>query len=201
MRTRKYSNLVLMRAVLRDGPCYFLAMNFADPKTNVLQLGLREGMKVADLGSGPGHYGIAAASVVGNDGKVYLVDIQEDVLRHAIATAHAQGKRNVDMVWGDLERVGGTKLKESSMDAVLLSNTLFQVEHKQELLKETLRILKPGGKLLVIDWAGAYGGIGPDPRHVVTERQAEELFVTGGFYKQKDFRAGAHHYAIVFIKP
>lgn len=176
-------------------------MNFADPRSNVLQLALRDGMKVADLGAGPGHYGIAAAAAVGNDGKVYLVDIQEDVLRHAVSTAHAQGRRNVEMVWGDLERVGGTKLKEASMDAAILSNTLFQVEHKQNLVAEVARILKPGGKLLVVDWAGAYGGIGPDPRHVVSEHQAEELFITGGFYKQKDFRAGAHHYAIVFIKP
>lgn len=176
-------------------------MNFADPKSNVLQLGLRDGMKVADLGSGVGHYGLAASGIVGADGRVYLVDIQEDVLRHAVSTAQAQGKRNVEMVWGDLERAGGTKLKDGSMDAVILANALFQVEHKQELLKEILRVLKPGGRLLVVDWAGAYGGIGPDPAHVVSERHAEELFITGGFYKQKDFRAGAHHYAIVFLKP
>ncbi len=176
-------------------------MNFADPKSNVLQLGLREGMKVADLGAGSGHYSLAAAGVVGHDGRVYAVDLQEDVLKHLVDSAHRMGLRNVEMVWGDIERRGGTKLRDHAMDAVILSNVLFQTDQKQELIAEIFRILKPGGKLLVVDWAGAYGGMGPHPGQVVSEHAAEELFITGGFHKVKDFRAGAHHYAIVFTSP
>ncbi|HWU24175.1 MAG TPA: methyltransferase domain-containing protein [Candidatus Paceibacterota bacterium] len=176
-------------------------MNFADPKSNVLQLGLREGMKVADLGAGSGHYSIAAAGAVGMDGRVYAVDIQEDLLKHLVDSAHQMGLRNVEMVWGDIERKGGTKLRDQSMDAVILSNVLFQLAEPKEVIAEILRILKPGGKLLVVDWAGAYGGMGPHPEQVVSEHAAEELFITGGFHKLKDFRAGAHHYAIVFTSP
>lgn len=176
-------------------------MNFADPKSNVLQLGLRDGMKVADLGVGSGHYSLAAAGVVGADGRVYAIDIQEDVIKHVIDSAHRMGLRNIEGIWGDIERQAGTKLRDKSIDAVILSNTLFQLEHKDRAVTEILRILKPGGKLLVVDWAGAYGGIGPSPAHVVTEHQAEELFISAGFHKVKDFRAGAHHYAIVFSVP
>lgn len=176
-------------------------MNFADPKGNVLQLGLREGMKVADLGAGSGHYTLAAAAAVGHDGRVYAVDVQEDVLKHVLDMAHRRGLRNVEMVWGDIENRGGTKLRDHAMDAVIVSNVLFQIGHKQNLVQEALRILKPGGKLLLVDWAGAYGGMGPHPAEVVSEHAAEELFITGGFHKVKDFRAGAHHYAIVFASP
>lgn len=176
-------------------------MNFADPKSNVLQLGLREGMKVADLGAGSGHYSIATAGAVGMDGRVYAVDVQEDLLKHLVDSAHQMGLRNVEMVWGDIERKGGTKLRDQSMDAVILSNVLFQLAEPKELIAEIKRILKPGGRLLVIDWAGAYGGMGPRPEQVVSEHTAEELFITGGFHKLKDFRAGAHHYAIVFTSP
>lgn len=176
-------------------------MNFADPKSNILQLGLREGMKVADLGAGSGHYSIAAAGVVGIDGRVYAVDVQEEVLKHAIDSAHLIGLRNVEMVWGNIERKGGTKLRDHSMDAAILSNTLFQLAEPKQTIAEILRILKPGGRLLVVDWAGAYGGMGPHPEQVVSEHAAEELFITGGFHKLKDFRAGAHHYAIVFTSP
>lgn len=176
-------------------------MNFADPKSNILQLGLREGMKIADLGAGTGHYALAAAGAVGRDGRVYAVDVQEDLLKHLLDSAHRIGLRNIELVWGNIEQKGGTKLKEASMDAAVLSNTLFQIEKKGELVAEILRILKPGGKLLVIDWAGTYNGMGPHPEDVVTEHAAEELFITGGFHKVKDFRAGAHHYAIVFTTP
>lgn len=179
----------------------FIDMNFADPKSNVLQLGLREGMKVADLGAGSGHYSIAAAGAVGMDGRVYAVDVQEDLLKHLVDSAHQMGLRNVEMVWGDIERKGGTKLRDQSMDAVILSNVLFQLAEPKELIAEIKRILKPGGRLLVIDWAGAYGGMGPRPEQVVSEHAAEELFITDGFHKLKDFRAGAHHYAIVFTSP
>ncbi len=183
-------------------PCgIFIVMNFSDPKSNVLQMGLREGMKVADLGSGSGHYSTAAAGVVGREGHVYMVDIQEEVLKHALDTAHGMGLRNVEIVWGNIEHLGGTKLRDQAVDAVILSNVLFQAEDKQSLIAEIKRIIKPGGRLLVVDWAGSYGGVGPVPSCVVSEHSAEELFITGGFHKLKDFRAGAHHYAIVFTAP
>lgn len=176
-------------------------MQFSDPTSNVLQLGLREGMKVGDLGAGSGHYALAAAGVVGSEGRVYAVDVQEDVLARLRTAAQERGLRNIDTIWGDFEKVGGTTLKDQVLDAVILSNVLFQLDHAHGALEEIRRILKPGGRLLVADWAGAYGGMGPHPEQVVSERDAEELFITSGFHKVKDFRAGPHHYAIVFTAP
>jgi ubiquinone/menaquinone biosynthesis C-methylase UbiE len=176
-------------------------MNFSDPRSNVLQMGLREGMKVGDFGAGSGHFSLAAAGVVGQEGKVYAIDVQEDVLAHLHDSMQRAGYRNVETIWGDIEKVGGTKLRDQSLDAVILSNILFQIGSKGDVVKEIKRVLKSDGKLLVVDWAGAYGGMGPAPDHVVTEHEAEELFITGGFYKVKDFRAGPHHYAILFTAP
>ncbi len=176
-------------------------MNFSDPRTNVLQMGLREGMRVGDLGTGTGHYALAAAAVVGPTGRVYAIDVQEDILTHLRDTADHTGHRIIETVWGDIEQHGGTKLREQSLDAVILSNTLFQLEKKDVAVKEIKRNLKSDGKVLVIDWAGSYDGMGPAPENVVSEHAAEELFITGGFYKSKDFRAGPHHYAILFTAP
>lgn len=176
-------------------------MNFSDPKSNILQLGLREGMKVGDFGVGSGHYAIAAAHVVGHAGTVYAVDIQESLLSHVKDAAQRAHIRSIEAIWGNVEKPGGTRLRDYALDAVILSNTLFQLEHKDRAVAEIKRVLTPGGRLLVIDWAGAYGGMGPAPEHVVSEHKAEELFIGGGFHKVKDFRAGAHHYAIVFTAP
>jgi ubiquinone/menaquinone biosynthesis C-methylase UbiE len=176
-------------------------MNFANPKENVLQLGLKEGMKVGDLGAGSGHYAVAAAAVVGSSGYVYAVDIQEDILKRVRDLAEEHHHRNVATIWGDFEKLGGTTLRDHTLDAVILSNTLFQLERKDAALAEIKRILKPGGRVLVIDWAGAYGGMGPAPHHVVSEHAAEELFIGNGFHKTKAFRAGPHHYSIIFTAP
>jgi ubiquinone/menaquinone biosynthesis C-methylase UbiE len=175
-----------------------MTVAFSDPRHNVLQLGLREGMKVADFGSGTGHYAKAAAGVVGASGKVYAVDIQEDVLKHARQNAHQGHHHVIEVVWGDIERKGGTKLRDFSMDAVMLANTLFQIEHRAGLVDEIKRVLKPEGKLLVIDWTQSHGGMGPHHEAVVNEAQAIELFEGAGFRKEKAFSAGPHHYGIVF---
>ncbi|MEK7100827.1 MAG: methyltransferase domain-containing protein [Patescibacteria group bacterium] len=176
-------------------------MNFSDPFSNVLQLGLREGMKVADLGAGVGHHALAASRIVGNTGRVYAVDVQEEVLKHLANSARDTGVKNVETIWGNIERNGGTTLKEASMDAVIISNVLFQLEDVAGAVAEVKRIIKPGGRLLIIDWAGSYDGMGPATAHVVPEHTALELFITGGFHKLKDFRAGPHHYSIVFTAP
>lgn len=173
-----------------------MRMQFADPQGNVLQMGLREGMKVADLGTGSGHYALAAAKAVGEAGMVYAVDVQDDVLTALKNTAKERGIRNIETVWGDVE--GGTTIGTHSLDAVILSNTLFQLEKKEEAIAEIKRILRPGGRVLVVDWAGSYGGLGPVGEHVVPEHEAETLFITRGFHKVKSFRGGPHHYSLLF---
>ena len=175
--------------------------HFSTPRDNVLHLALREGMKVGDFGAGSGHYARAAAPIVGHGGRVYAIDVQEDVLKHLKLNTHEHHQNIINSVWGDIEKPGGTHLRNASLDAIMLANTFFQIENRFALLKEMKRVLKPGGKLLVVDWAGSYGGIGPTPEHVVTEHQAEDFFINGGFHKVKSFRAGPHHYGIVFTSP
>lgn len=164
-------------------------------------MGLREGMRVGDFGAGSGHYARAAAAIVGHTGRVYAVDVQEEVLKHLKLNTHAHHQSTIETVWGDIEKPGGSHLKDASLDAVILANTLFQVENRFGLLQEIRRVLKSGGTLLLVDWAGSYSGMGPHEKHVVTEHEAEDFFITGGFHKVRSFRAGAHHYGIVFTAP
>lgn len=175
-----------------------MSAHFSSPRENVLQLGLREGMKVGDFGAGSGHYTRAAAGVVGHSGKVYAIDVQEDILKHLKLNSQEHHQRIISTIWGDIEKSGGTHLRDQSLDAVLLANTFFQIENRYGLLGEIKRVIKPGGKLMLVDWAGSYGGMGPAPEKVVPEHEAEGFFINGGFHKVKSFRAGPHHYGIVF---
>lgn len=178
-----------------------MTAHFSDPRENVQHLALREGMRVGDFGAGSGHYSRVASAAVGPSGKVYAIDVQEDVLKHLKLNSLEHHRRNIETVWGNIEEPGGTHLQNASLDAVILANTLFQVHDTAKLLSEIRRTLKPAGKVLVVDWAGSYGGMGPSREHVVSEHQAEELFITNGFYKMKSFRGGPHHYGIIFTAP
>lgn len=176
-------------------------MNFIDPQSALLQFGLKEGMRVADFGAGPGHTALALAKIVGDDGTVFAVDVQEELLKRLRADATEQGVGNVEAVWANVEDPKGTRMRDNILDAAVLSNTLFQLEDKEAAIKEIQRVLKPKGRLLVIDWAGSYGGIGPKSEHVIEEHEAERLFLDAGMYKEKAFRPGPHHWALIFSKP
>ena len=175
-------------------------MDFADPGNNLAQFGLGEGKYVADLGAGSGHYAIAAAKAVGSTGKVYAVEVQKDLLERIKELSRQEGVGNIEVLWGDIEILGGTKLKDRSVDIVILSNILFQVEDKNGCAKEANRILRAKGRVLIVDWDGSYGGLGPEEGAVYPASQARKLFEDLGFVYESEIRAGAHHYGFSMSK-
>lgn len=173
---------------------------FSDPIHNIAQFDLQSGSRVADLGAGSGVLAIAAARAVGDAGKVYAVEVQKGLLERIKTQAKEARVNNIEALWGDIERPKGTHLKDHMVDAVIASNVLFQVEHKEGFVAEVKRILKPGGKLLLVDWTESFGGMGPHKDAVVPEKVAQDLFLKSGFVLVKKINAGAHHYGLVFRK-
>jgi ubiquinone/menaquinone biosynthesis C-methylase UbiE len=171
---------------------------FTNPEQNVLQLGLTEGMRVADFGAGTGFYSKAASKKVGHTGKVYAIEVQKDLVKKLEDEIKYWDLKNVECIWGDIETKGGTKIANRSMDAVIISNVLFQVEDKLGLLDEAKRVLKTGGKILLIDWSDSFGGMGPAPHLVVGESMAKELFEKRGFKFVEKISTSPHHYGIIF---
>ena len=175
-------------------------MAFTDPQQNIQHLNLREGMSVADFGTGSGHYALLLSRVVGESGRVYAVDIQRDLLARLKNQATQERLCNIMITWGDIESLGGSKLREGILDAVVLSNMLFQVEQDKVVAQEVKRVLKPGGRVLVIDWTDSFGYMGPRPEDIVPLDKVRELFSAEGFTEEETFDAGDHHYGIVFKK-
>ncbi|MEI6296446.1 MAG: methyltransferase domain-containing protein [bacterium] len=175
-------------------------MAFADPAENIKNLDIKEGSKVADFGSGSDFYTIAAARRVHGSGQVFAIDIQKDLLAKVQAAGRDAGLHNIQVVWGNLDNVGGTKLRDSMMDAVIISNILFQSENKENLAKEAFRILKNGGEVLLIDWTDSYGSMGPKQAQIIPEEEGKRIFESAGFRFEKSFFAGDHHWGMVLKK-
>lgn len=172
---------------------------FSNPETNILSLGIYEGMNIADLGAGVGAYTIPLAEKVGETGRVYAVEVQKEFLTNIKNSALARGFKNVEVIWGDIEHLGGTKIKDGAVDAVVISNVLFQAEEKKGLIREAKRILKIGGKLLLIDWSDSFKNLGPTTEMVITKDKARELFEDEGFVLKNEVPVGEHHYGLVFF--
>jgi ubiquinone/menaquinone biosynthesis C-methylase UbiE len=169
---------------------------FSNPVKNLKAFGLMETDIVADLGAGTGYYAVAAGALVPR-GKVYAVELQKDFLdtiKSKVQEAHLE---NVEILSGNIEKEGGTKIGDGIADAAIASNILFQVEDKDAFIKETKRILKPKGRVLLLDWAeasimGAHA--------VVPKSQAREMFEKEGFAFEREIDAGAHHYGMILRK-
>jgi ubiquinone/menaquinone biosynthesis C-methylase UbiE len=170
---------------------------FSDPAANLAKFGLTDGQKVVDLGAGSGFYSIEAAKKVGSSGRVYAVDVQKNLLERLRSNASTQGVRNIEVVWGNAEKIGGTKLREAIADRVIASNVLFQIEKPDDFCLEIKRILKLGGKVMVIDWSEVSA---LSPKQLVPAMKAQMLFEKNGFKLEDSFGAGDHHYGLVFTR-
>lgn len=173
---------------------------FADPEQNIQHLELHPGMSVADFGAGSGAYTFAAARRAGGTGHVYAVEVQKDLLEKLKLEAKHKHIGTIEVVWGDLDVSGGSKLRDASMDAVIISNVLFQSENRGAMIQEAKRVLKPEGKVLFIEWSDSFGNMGPLAAQVIPEASARTMFAGAGFRVMPSFSAGAHHYGFVAKK-
>ncbi len=173
-------------------------MGFAEPEKNIEQFMIPSGARVADLGAGSGMYSLAAARAVGPTGTVLSVEIQKDLITRLQSAAKVEGLTNLEVIGGDIEKMGGTKIRDMSIDAAIVSNVLFQVEDRRSFVTELKRILKPGGKAIIIDWVDSYGGMGPTPEQIVSEQDVRSLLEKRDIMFERNISAGDHHYGLIF---
>jgi SAM-dependent methyltransferase len=173
---------------------------FMNPAQMLAACNLQVTDTVADFGAGSGFLTKAAAQLTPK-GSVFPIEIHKEIVNRLVRDAKEDNLANVHPLWGDIELPGGTRLDDNSVDFVVVSNVLFHLDDKIACINEAKRILKPGGRLLVVDWSESFGGIGPAPQAVVTKQMVEEFCTHAGFTKISDqLPAGDHHYAILFKK-
>ena len=174
--------------------------SFLNPTKTLLAAGLGSGERVADFGAGSGFFTRAAARIVGPSAEVWAVDINPDLLPRIKNLSLAEGLPNVEVLRGDIEAAGGSQLPEYQTDFVIASNVLFSSENRLALASEITRVLKRGGRALVVDWRDSFGGLGPHPDHVITIGAARDIFEKRGLFYVKDVPAGEYHWGFIVRK-
>ena len=171
-----------------------------DPGKLVESFGIISGMKIADFGCGAGYFTIFLAQKTGPSGRVYGLDVVESALDSVRAKARVSGLNNVETIRANLEMSGSSGLANESQDVVLLANILFQSNKKEDILEETKRVLKSGGRLIIIDWQKRGGGFGPPDDLRLDQTNTREMTREKGFEYERSVEAGQFHFGLIFKK-
>lgn len=115
----------------------------------VTALGLKPGMAVADIGAGTGLFALPFAEAVGEEGKVYAVEIARNFLDHIKARAKRAKATNIETVLGTDRSV---ELPEAGIDLAFICDVYHHFEYPADSLASLHRAIKPGGELVVIDF-------------------------------------------------
>ncbi|MBI2021170.1 class I SAM-dependent methyltransferase [Candidatus Giovannonibacteria bacterium] len=175
--------------------------DFLNPESVIDTWDVRPGEKIADFGCGAGYFSIPLGKRVGHSGKVYALDIRQEALEATRAKVKLFHMFNVEVVRADLEAINGSTIRNMWVDKVLIANILFQAENKKQLIEEAFRILRPGGKIILVEWEEGQGPAGPSTDHKIGKSEAQEMLISSGFVAYKEFAAGSHHYGLIYIKP
>jgi ubiquinone/menaquinone biosynthesis C-methylase UbiE len=170
-------------------------MAFLNPSKILEILDLNESFTAADFGSGSGGWVMPLAKTL-KHGKVYAIDILEEPLSALKSRAKLERILNIETIRSDVEK--SSKLLANSCDLVLMTNLLFEADDKEKIITEGKRVLKKGGRLLIVDWEKD-SPLGIENK--VSPEEVKEMAEKIDFKLEKEFEAGSYHWGLLFKKP
>ncbi|MEK7649653.1 MAG: class I SAM-dependent methyltransferase [Patescibacteria group bacterium] len=157
---------------------------------------------VVDFGAGAGLLAIPLAQKLSPDnGKLYAIDVQEGPLEVLRAEARKKHLHHIETLRGNLEKIGGSKLKDAMADWVIAANILFQAPDKETILREAFRVLKDHGTLVIVEWHPETAHtVGPRRETRIPKAKLFDIVRATGFTSLREFTLGEHHHGLIAKK-
>jgi predicted methyltransferase len=115
---------------------------------------LKPGQTVADIGAGTGLFTRLFSDAVGKEGRVIAVDISQKFLDHIRTTSREAGRQNIETLLGTADSTG---LPPDVVDVAFICDTYHHFEFPQKTMASLYRALKPGGKVILVDFKRIQG--------------------------------------------
>ena len=162
---------------------------------------LQSGFWAADFGCGrQGHLSLALSQKTGEEGKVYAIDVSAENLADLHGRIKDLARTNIHPVWADVEKKSSVALPVGSLDTVFVVNLLWSVTHAGAVLAEAMRLLKPKGRLVVVDWRPSQFALCPPLSQLVEAQTVEKFSRERGFVVQEKFSASPYHWGMVLFR-
>ncbi len=174
--------------------------NYFHPKKTLTQIiGWKKGMVLVDIGCGFGTFALPAAEIVGNQGHVYAVDIDKNMVETVKRKARHRGLHNLTAIHGDglhSRQIGG-KMVPKSADVVLLANVLHGAPNKVRFLKSVKQFLITDGTIAILNWILAKTPRGPPMELRPGPEETKEFLVRAGLFNPTYGKVPPYHYAVI----
>lgn len=129
---------------------------------------LAPGMTVADVGAGTGYYARRIADAIGPTGKVYAVDVQPEMFAMLQSVAKQRGYGHITPLLGAAADV---KLPAASVDLAIMVDVYHELEFPYEVLASIVRAVKPGGRVVFVEYRAEDPRVPIKPLHKMSEAQ------------------------------
>jgi ubiquinone/menaquinone biosynthesis C-methylase UbiE len=168
------------------------------PELLLRKLALAPGMTVADIGAGTGYYTWQLAKQVGPGGRVYAVDVQPEMIRLLDSQMARRSVRNVISVLGSDTSV---KLPPARVDLAIMVDVYHELAYPAEVLDSIVDALKPGGRVVFVEYRAEDPAVAIKPPHKMSERQVRREATARGLKWERSIEVLPIQHAIVFRKP
>jgi FkbM family methyltransferase len=159
-------------------------------------LGLKNGMQVADIGAGSGYHSVRIARRIGS-GRVYAVDVSPEMVDHLGARIKRESIRNVSCVLGSERDI---PLKEGTIDLILMVDVYHEFSHPYEMVQAMRRILRDDGRICLVEFRGEDASVPIKTIHKMTEAQAVREFEASGFELERNISNLPWQHCLMFRK-
>lgn len=141
-------------------------------------LDVAEGAAVCDLGCGNGYHTLPLARTVGEEGRVFGVDLQPEMLRLLEERAAATGLENLEAIEATID---DPKLAKASCDLVLMVDVYHELSHPVRVLGHVRAALREGGELVLVEFREEVRAVPIKPRHKMSKAQIVREMAANGF--------------------
>lgn len=174
------------------------SFDLIDREIFLREIDLPEGVVILDAACGSGRYSLALSEHVGDGGLIYAIDIWEKGVKILEREIRERGIVNIRAFVGDLRRCA---LEDRTVDAVLLATVLHDLVQAgtwEDSLAELRRIMRPGGRLCVVEFRKVDGPPGPPRKIRLSEDELRAMVLPFGFREEKSRGTGPATYLSVF---